>query len=204
MAGTAPQDLSLEAIQTIHAGRRGEPMGPERLQIIVDEAISDAESFVDEDIAPEREMATSYYYAKPMGNEIAGRSTIVMSEVRDVVHMLLPGLMRVFTGSEHVVEFTPVEQSDVANAEQATDYVDHIFSKDNNGFQIIYDAATDGLVKKTGIIKWWYEKNQEVSEERYDGLTIGQVAMLANDPEVEIIAIGEIPPRMSGESQGGY
>lgn len=199
MAGTAPYDITPDQIRAIR-GDRG-AIGSEELQNIVDDAIDDAESFTDEILAPEREEATRYYYGHPMGTEVPGRSSIVMTEVRDIVHTLIPGLMRIFTGSEHAVEFTPVEQADVAAAEQATDYVDHIFSKDNDGFRVIYDMAIDGLVKKSGICKWWYEEKQEIEEERYDGLTIGQLAYLAQDPDVEILSVEEMQP---GQQGGAY
>ena len=191
---TGAYQLRQEQIAIIHKGRRGSPMDMERLQNIVDNAISDAEEFVDDTLAPAREEATKYFYGQPMGTEVAGRSSIVMTEVRDVVNTLIPGIMRVFTGNEHVVEFAPKEKADVENAEQATDYVDHIFSVDNPGFNIIYDLAIDGLVKRSGIITWWYEEKVEVQEEEYQGLTIGQVAMLAQDPDVEIIDIEELQP----------
>jgi hypothetical protein len=194
MAGTAPYDYSTEQLEVIREtkvhdrpGRRDAP-SPEAFQQIVRAAIDDAEDFVDSDeMAGERERALDYYWGRPMGTEVMGRSSVVMTEVHDVVNTLLPGLMRVFTGNEHVVEFTPVEQNDVDAAAQATDYVDHIFSKENPGFQIIYDAAYDGLIKKMGVFKWWCEHKEDVVEERYEGLTQEDVAKIANEPGVAVL-----------------
>lgn len=196
MAGTAPFDYSLEQLRVIgetkvhdRPGSR-QALGAEAFQQIIRAAIDDAETFVDAaEIAGERENAFDYYQGKPMGTEVAGRSSIVMTEVHDVVNSLLPGLMRVFTGNEHVVEFAPVEQNDVDSAQQATDYIDHIFTKENPGFQIIYAAAYDGLIKKTGIFKWWHEEKHEVVMERYTGLTQQDVAKIASEPDVEVLDI---------------
>src|SRR5262245_8281151 len=64
-----------------------EVMTDEEFQTVVSAAIDDAETYVDENLAPEQAKATQYYYGQALGNEVAGRSQIVMSEVRDVVHM---------------------------------------------------------------------------------------------------------------------
>lgn len=177
------------------------PMDDTLFQAVVASAIEDAENFIDEYIAPGREDATNYYYAKPLGNEIAGRSSIVMSETRDVVHSIVPGLMRVFCGNEHVVEFMPSEKEDIEPAEQATDYIDFIFMKDNPGFQNIYNVALDGLIRKTGIFKWWWEKKVEITEETYEGQTPAGAAMLLGDKTVEVLeqTVNE-PEEEGGES----
>src|SRR4030095_11449196 len=172
-------------------------------QNIVDEAISDAERFVDDELADKRTEAARFYAGEPMGNEVEGRSSVVMTEVRDVVHTIIPGLMRLFTGQEHVVEFIPVEQNDVDFAELATDYVDHIFSKDNDGFKIIYDAAVDGLVKKCGILKWWHERDYSVTEARYEGLSMEQAAQLRMEPGVIVLEEEMVNPGQQSAGGGG-
>jgi hypothetical protein len=166
-----------------------EPMDDDRFQAIVHEVIADAEAYADETLAPERDQAANYYYARPLGNEVPGRSSIVMSEVRDVVNMMMPGLMRVFAGNQQVVEFDPMSEEDVENAKQATDYLDYVFMRDNPGFRIIYDAASDGLVRSLGVFKWHWEKSAEVIEENYDGLSLGEAMMLSQDPDIEVIEV---------------
>ena len=38
-------------------------------------------------------------------------------------------------------------------AEQATDYVNYVFTKDNPGWEILYSWFTDALLSKNGIVK---------------------------------------------------
>ena len=76
---------------------------------------------------------------EPYGNEVEGKSQIVTGEVAEVVDGALPNLMRVFTSSDDAVVFEPVNQGDEEAADQATKYVNHIFYKDNNGFEIMHD-----------------------------------------------------------------
>jgi hypothetical protein len=112
-----------------------EVMSEEELQGVVSSEIYDAISFIDDDIGGNRALATEYYYGLPFGNEEDGRSQVVSMDVRDTVQGILPSLMRIFFGPERVVEFAPQGPEDIASAEQATDYVDFIFKRDNPGFK---------------------------------------------------------------------
>ena len=51
-------------------------------------------------------------------------------DVRDTVQAMLPSLMRVFCGAEHVVEYAPVNPEDLEAAKQATEYVNFILNND--------------------------------------------------------------------------
>jgi len=44
--------------------------------------------------------------------------------------------MRVFFGSQKIVEFAPNGAEDVPAAEQATDYINYVLTRDNPGFEI--------------------------------------------------------------------
>ena len=47
-------------------------------------------------IAEERRQALKYFFGQPLGNEVEGRSQVVMTEVADTIHWILPSLMRMF------------------------------------------------------------------------------------------------------------
>jgi hypothetical protein len=114
-------------------------------------------------------------------------------DVRDTVQGILPSLMRIFFGPERVVEFTPQGPEDVQNAEQATDYVDFIFKRDNPGFKILHSAFKDALVRKAGIIKYWWDESVEVKAESFSMLDEQSMMMLTENPDVEISAVREYP-----------
>ena len=61
-----------------------------------------------------RAESTKYYRGDPFGNEVDGRSQVVSRDVRDSVQAVLPSMMRVFFGSEKVVEFVPRTATDMA------------------------------------------------------------------------------------------
>ena len=170
-----------------------EVMSEEQLQGVISAEIYDAISFIDDDIGGNRALATEYYYGQPFGDEDEGRSQVVSMDVRDTVQGFLPSLMRIFFGPERVVEFTPQGPEDVQNAEQATDYVDFIFKRDNPGFKILHSAFKDALVRKCGIIKYWWDESVEVKAESFSMLDEQSMMMLTENPDVEISAVREYP-----------
>jgi hypothetical protein len=169
-----------------------EVMSEEQLQGVISAEITDAISFIDDDIGGNRALATEYYYGDLFGDEEDGRSQVVSMDVRDTVQGILPSLMRIFFGPERVVEFAPQGPEDVQNAEQATDYVDFIFKRDNPGFKILHSAFKDALVRKCGIVKYWWDESVEVRAESFSMLD-EQSMMLTSDPNVEISAVREYP-----------
>ena len=170
-----------------------EVMSEEQLQGVISAEINDAISFIDDDIGGNRALATEYYYGQPFGDEEDGRSQVVSMDVRDTVQGILPSLMRIFFGPERVVEFTPQGPEDVQNAEQATDYVDFIFKRDNPGFNILHSAFKDALVRKVGIVKYYWDESVEVKAESFSMLDEQSMMMLTENPDVEISAVREYP-----------
>jgi hypothetical protein len=170
-----------------------EVMSEEDLQGVVSAEIYDAISFIDDDIGSNRALATEYYYGAPFGDEEDGRSQVVSMDVRDTVQGILPSLMRIFFGPERVVEFMPQGPEDIANADQATDYVDFIFKRDNPGFKILHSAFKDALVRKCGIVKYWWDESVEVRAESFSMLDEQSMMMLVENPDVEISAVREYP-----------
>jgi hypothetical protein len=164
-------------------------MDDDEFQSVVSAEIEDAVTYIDTDLSPARAQATSYYRGDPFGNEEEGQSRVVATEVRDTVNAMLPSIMRVFFGSERVVEYVPRGPEDVASAEQASDYANYILTQDNPGFTILYGTFKDALVRKCGIVKAWWAKNTTVRTEKYTGLDEGTVILLQQEPNAEVTVI---------------
>jgi len=188
------QENPMLMAETLQGEMQGdEVMSEEQLQGVISAEIYDAISFIDDDIGGNRALATEYYYGLPFGDEEEGRSQVVSMDVRDTVQGILPSLMRIFFGPERVVEFAPQGPEDVQNAEQATDYVDFIFKRDNQGFKILHSAFKDALVRKVGIIKYWWDESVEVKAESFSMLDEQTMMFLTQDPDIEISAVREYP-----------
>jgi hypothetical protein len=170
-----------------------QPMDDAELQSIITQDLVDAVSYIDSDISPTRAKGTEYYRGDLFGNEVEGNSKVVAMEVRDTVSAMLPSLMRVFFSTENVVEFVPRGPEDVANAQQATDYVNYIFQNDNNGFLTSYAIFKDALVRKCGIAKFWWEDEEKVNIDEYTGLDEQTLQMLMQEPEAEVKIVVSYP-----------
>ena len=92
------------------------------------------------ELSAQREDAMKYYLGEKFGNEIDGRSEIVTTDVRDTVEYIMPSLMRIFTTHNNIVEFEPQGPEDVEMAQQATDYCNYVFNRQNEGFKVLYDV----------------------------------------------------------------
>ena len=143
------------------------------------------------ELSAQREENMEYYLGEKFGNEIDGRSEIVTTDVRDTVEYIMPSLMRIFTTHNNIAEFEPQGPEDMEMAQQATDYVNYVFNKQNNGFKVLYDAFKDALISKTGVIKHFWEEREEIKTDTYENLTeVEYQSVLAND-EMEIIELSK-------------
>lgn len=163
------------------------------LQAILRSEIEAAVDFIENDIGPERAESTKFYRGDPLGNEEEGRSQMVTRDVRDAVRQTLPSLVEVFLGSERANEFVPAGPEDVAQAEQATDYVLHIITNDNPGVSVVLSAFKDSLYNKAGIIKWWKDDSVRVTYHSFSGLNDVALGLILEDPEVELVELNSTP-----------
>lgn len=158
------------------------------LQSVVSAEIEDAVSFIDSDIGPLRAAAVDRYFGRPYGDEEEGRSQVVSRDVHDTINAILPSLMRVFFGSENVVEFAPESEEDVPLAEQATDYINYVVTVDNDGFEVFLAAIKNALREKVGFIKWWWDDSLTVTTTKYTGLDELALTQLLEDLQKSVDA----------------
>lgn len=159
-----------------------------KLKTIIEAEIDDSLGYLETDTTDERQKALEYYLREPYGNEVEGKSTIVTGEVAEVVDGALPQLMRVFTSSDAVVEFQPVNDGDEKLAKQATEYCNWVFYKDNDGFLILHNWFKDALLQKTGVVKAYWDDKKDVTKERYENLSDDELLMLMQDQELEVVS----------------
>jgi hypothetical protein len=140
-------------------------------------------------LSDERASALSYYMGNMAKDMPApdGRSKAVSSDVADTIEGLMPPLMEIFASGEEVIQFAPVGPEDVAAAEQETDYVNHVFMQQNNGFLVLYSFIKDALLSKVGVVKVWWECRQEVERETYLDQPDDAFALIVAQPGVEVV-----------------
>lgn len=109
------------------------------------------------------------------GDSGDGLSTVVSRDTMEAVESMMPSLIRPFVAGEEVVSFEPVGPEDEDGARQATDYVNHVFTTQNNAFRVVHDAMKDGLLYRLGVAKTVMEEIEDGGPETYDGLDEAQL-----------------------------
>ena len=153
-------------------------MDDTKYRAVIRAELRDADAYMGGDLALEREKALDLYLQEPFGNEIDGQSVVVTAEVMESVEWALPALLKIFTAANKAVEFEPQGPEDEEHAKQATDYANHVFYADNDGFMIFYTAFKDALIQRAGYTKTWWNVQPKVKKERHSGLTLDQVQAL--------------------------
>jgi hypothetical protein len=161
-------------------------MTEKEIQEIGSDALKSAISFVESEIADERIRSQRYFEGEVDIGEEDGRSKIVSTKVRDTIRAIKPSLMRVFLSSENAVEFVPTSQEDVKGAEQATKYANYRFNE-LNGYTLLSNVIHDALVKKTGILKVWWEDNTEAETFSFSNVTDEEMSAIVNEQDATVI-----------------
>lgn len=159
-------------------------MQEEDLLSIIRNKTSDADL---KDIQEQRERALKYYRQDLFGNEIEGQSQVVTSDVRDTIEWMLPQLVEMFLGPDAPCEFKPQNPNDIEAAKQETKYVRYVYNEQNNGFLNTYTWFKDALLSKNGVIKCYWQEEEEYSKENYKSINIVEYEMLVADKDYEIV-----------------
>lgn len=156
-------------------------------------------------LSEQRRRAEYYYLGLPKGDlappEIDGRSSFVDTTVRNQIEWMVPSLMKTFCSGESVVEFTATKEGDDDKAKMATDYINHLFYKVNDGYNVLQTAIRDALLQKAGILKIWWDDKVIESREDYKGLSDIDLAQLMQDDEIEPVEQASYPDEEDAEQR---
>ena len=156
-------------------------------------------------LSEQRRRAEYYYLGLAKGDlsppEIDGRSNFVDTTVRNQIEWMIPSLMKTFCSGDEVVQFTPTKPDDDENAKNATEYINYLFFKKNDGYTVLQTAIRDALLQKAGIIKIWWDDSIEESREEYRALSDMDLAILMDDEEITPIEQKSYPDEEDQEQR---
>lgn len=139
----------------------------------------------------DRKDALDRYLGRPYGDEVEGRSQVVMRDVADTVEWIKPSLLKVFAAGDEVVRFNPTGPEDEEQSEQETDYVNHVFMVKNEGFTILHDWFHDALLQRNGYVMADAVKIKRSNRERFEGLSDDELSLVMQAEGVEILEHAE-------------
>ena len=175
-------------------------MDDSTLQAIVKNQMEDALNYYDSELSSFRIDVQDYYNSEEFGNEQSGKSRVVTSDVQEVIEMVMPSVMRIFTSSKEYVRFVPRQQEDVTASVQATQYCNYIVDQ-NDGFTLFHNWFKSALLFKLGVLKFYWDESEDVTEESYDGLTLDELTIMTSDDNIEIIEQDSRPINENAEEQ---
>jgi hypothetical protein len=142
------------------------------------------------------------YLGRPYGNEKLGFSQVVDRAVLDTIEWIMPNLLEVFHGSDEVGQFDPQEEAESEQAEQATDYVNYVYNRDNPGFLISHAVIKDALIQRLGVWRTVWEEKVEISASEHEGLSEAEALMLLDEEGVTLERVAQrIDKRLLAQAQ---
>jgi len=177
-------------------------MGEDELKALVAREIALAQS--DRATSSKKQTKALEYYQGKMLDIVAetGRSSAVSRDLADTMGWMLPGIIRVFTASEHMAVAEPVGKEDIAWAEQATDGLNYTFWKENDGYRIVYNATWDSLLSANGVVKTWWDDTPTTKISFHSGLTDDEYTLLVSDDDVEVMQHSEDTEELTDPATG--
>jgi hypothetical protein len=178
----------------------------DEVKAILESELATSLGGTDSDISEQRRLAMRYYKGKPFGNEIEGRSKVVLRDVSDTVEWILPTLMRMFTGTNKLcrIEADKPGEAYKMRAKKGTLGVNHVLMKQNPGFMLLHTWMKDALLQKVGITKTYYEDKVEPRRDRFQGLTETELHLLATEDGLELTALDERVENLNGQDMVFY
>lgn len=136
------------------------------------------------DLQTARERALKSYMSQPYGNEVEGRSQVVMSDVFNTIESLMPSLMRIFAGSADVVQVGGQGPEDDTKAKLMGELLNYQSKKCFNSFTVFHDWFKDALMYKLGVAKYYWLKETKYRQKEFKGLTQEERDALALQADV--------------------
>lgn len=165
-----------------------QPVDDDTLVSIIESKTESARTMMQQ-IRTERENSLDLYNQELYGNERAGFSQFVTSEVRDTIEWILPQLLEMFISGDNPVIFRPENDKDIEGAKQESQYVRYVYNRQNNGFLNTYTWFKDALMQKNGVIKAFWDEGIQETKEEYQQQSFGELLQITQDEELEITSI---------------
>lgn len=117
------------------------------LSAIVADEIRQAQTF------DQSKRAYAIEYMRGEINDVPARangSSQTDRTLADNISWTLPGVVRVFAASDQMVQFEATQEGGEQGAEEASEYTNYSFFRENDGYRILYNATYDSLLFGNG------------------------------------------------------
>jgi hypothetical protein len=144
-----------------------------------------------DELATSRKLAYDYYFQRPRGDEITGRSTIVTGDISGMVEADLAQMVEPLL-NKRIAEFCSYDAADEEQANLESDCVQNMLFKQQNGFIELTCAIKDALQIRNAVVKIYVDTRTHKKKIRRGNVepeivtelldTIGKVDVHSYDP----------------------
>jgi len=158
------------------------------LQTKLRAALMSCAGWESDQVATDRKRALDYYFQRPRGDEVRGRSNIVSGDVSAMVEANLAQMMESFSASDIAFfDATGPEDDDQAELESAV--VSQLLMKANNGHMTLGAAIKDALLVRNGFVKVWTDVTRHAEVIDLENATAEAIAGIAEQGAVESLDV---------------
>ena len=154
-----------------------EPLDERQLLNVLEEQWTQAEDYYGSDIAEAQASAINFYNSEPFGDEVEGKSQIILPDVQDAVDHMTIQVTKPFVSGDRVIEFEARDEDDEQFVDEATEAVSQTFMRGQNGFRVVHDWCKAGLKERYCALKSMLEIDRRMVTKRYK-VDADQLAML--------------------------
>ena len=115
-----------------------------------------------------RRKAWNAFLNRPRGDEIAGRSKVQDTSIRDTVHALLAAIMPAYATAAPI-SFHPDGPDDIDQAASESAAVNSLFTASPNSYLELRNAVQDALLFRNAVMRVWVDERRNVQHRAFAG-----------------------------------
>jgi len=148
------------------------------------------------------------YLGRPYGDEVPDQSSVVSTDIADVVESDMPSLARIFMGSGDIITFhaNTDSESEIREAEEKTKYINWLVRSQPNSFHILHSWMKDAEIQKNGVVKYSVEDFKSVETVKYtdvDQTELAEIVESLKDSKVDKVKV-EVAEQLENEETGRF
>ncbi len=128
--------------------------------------LQNSDSWQSGELAENRRKALNYYFGEPRGDEAAGCSAVISTDVADMIEAVIAGMMPALE-TDQIIEFESMGQEDDDAARRESEAVNWVVMNQNHGYIMLQQAIRDALLLRNGFTKCYVHTKTESNKNTF-------------------------------------
>lgn len=171
-----------------------DPLTDEKLLTRVMQKVTSGTHYFDSKVSRENEKVERHYNQELPKRQKEGNSSYVSSDVYDSVESMKAQLLETFGGQYKIVRADAYGKEDTVAAALATNYVDKVLFRQNDGFFVLQDTIDTALKARNAVAEVYWEDRKVYDEHEFERMSLSDVQGLTAQPDIELEAEQQVQP----------